>query len=59
MNDEKITTDLYVKPTDTHPYLTLHHAIHIIAKTVSLAAKLCVLIESVLIMPSLIIDVMN
>ena len=38
---------------------TLHHATHITAKKVSLTAKLSVLIESVLIMPSLIRDVTN
>ena len=29
MKDVKIITDLYVKPTDTHQYLDLHHATHI------------------------------
>ena len=59
MKDGKIITDLYVKPTDTHQYLTLYHVTHIIAKKVSLTAKLSFLIESVLIMPSLIRDVTN
>ena len=57
LNDRNIITDLYVKPTDTHRYLASSscHPYH--CKKVSLTAKLCTLIESVLIMPSLIRDV--
>ena len=60
MNDGKIITDLYVKPTDTRQYSsTHHHATHIIAKKVSLTAKLFALIEYVLIMPFLMRDITN
>ena len=59
LKDGKIITDLYVKPTDNHQYLDSSscHPYHY--KKVSLTAKLCTLIESVLIMPSLIRDVTN
>ena len=57
LNDGKIITDFYVKPTDLIDTQTLHHVTHTIAKKVSLTAKLCTLIEPVLIMPSLIRDV--
>ena len=48
MKDGKSIRDFYVKPTDTHQYLDF-----------SLCSMLCILIESVLIMPSLIRDVTN
>ena len=35
----KFTAEMYVKSTDTHQYLALHHATHIIVKRVSLTAK--------------------
>ena len=59
MKDEKIITDLNVKPTDTNQYLDSSSYLHNIAKKVSLTATLCALIESVLIMLSLIRDVTN
>ena len=59
IKDGKIIKDLYVKPTDTHQYLDSlsRHPYH--CKRVSLTAKFFALIESVLIMPSLVRDVAN
>ena len=59
MKDGNIITDLYVKPTDTHQYLDSSscHPYH--CKKVSLTAKLFALVESVLIKPFSIKDVMN
>ena len=59
LKDGKIITDLYVKPTGTHQYLDFSSWYPYHCKKVSLAAKLCALIESVLVMPSLIKDVTN
>ena len=59
LKDGKIITDLYVKPTGTHQYLDSSSCYPYHCKKICLAAKLCTLIESVLVMPSLIKDVTN
>ena len=59
MKNGKIITDLYVKPTDTHQYLDCSSCHPYQCKKVSLTAKLCALVESVVIMPSLVRDVTN
>ena len=59
MKDGRIIADLYVKPTDTHQDLDSSSCHPYRYKKLSLTAKLCALIESLLIMPSLIRHVTN
>ena len=59
MKDGKITTDLYSKPTNTHQYLNSSSCQPYHCKKRFFTAKLYAILESVLIMPSLIRDVTN
>ena len=59
LKDEKIITDLYVKPTDTHQYLDSSSCYPYNCKKVFLTARLWALMGSFLIMPSLMSNLMN
>ena len=60
MKDRKIITDFYVKPTDTHQYFDSSSCYPYHCEKVYFTAKLCnLIIESLLIVPSLIRDVTN